>query len=109
MMERFYATLDADGRDIREGAHIVAFDSREQAAAYLYATFEDSLDEDEIISIESGDFGDYWIKIGDIDLADTTPFANDEVICQHPGSHPGGNRYWLTPRPDILVAVIESL
>lgn len=103
---KFYATLDFDGETIHENADIFAFDTRAEAEAYLV----NGIDLDEwTAGIEEGRFADCWFKAhsepdeGSDYLA---PFAMDDLIVQRPGQHPGGNRYWITPRAEVLVAVL---
>ena len=111
-MAKFYATLDNNGPSICQDADILAFDRLVDAEKYLHDANPTEwpttwLDEGMSVKIIEGDFGDCWIKtqkapkVGDTILA---PFNYNNVIVQAPGMHPGGYGYWLTPRPDILVA-----
>lgn len=107
-MNVVYATHDHDGEgNINENADIQKFSSREKAEQYLRRTFD--LEAGDEVKIIEGGYKDCWIKtinkpkVGDFVLA---PFSYTQVIIQRPGSHPGGNMYWLTPSPDVLVAVL---
>lgn len=105
-MTKLYATLDSDGPNIIEGAHIEAFDSRESAVEYLLSAYRGGDWDRDSAVIEEGTFGDCWIKdravpkVGDPHLS---PFSFTQIIVQHPGQHPGGAYYWITPRQEILV------
>ena len=109
-MAKVYATLDNDGRYICRDANIRVFDRLEYAEKYLHdANPTEWLDEGLKIQITEGSFGDCWMKVrkapkvGDSLL---TPFNFNAVSIQAPGTHPGGSGYWLTPRPEILVATL---
>lgn len=102
----FYVTKDFDGYNIEEDAFIAAFETRDEAEAYLkepYAIFEDG----EAVEIVAGDFADCWIKAADTALVEITPFSQDQVATQTPGTHPGGNVHWMTPREPVLVAKVS--
>lgn len=102
-MPKFYATHDSDDGKITENAHIAAFGTRAEAEKYL----RDSIDKDATAEIEVGHYGDCWIRsskaprVGERSLK---PFSYNQVYIARPGSHPGHNVYWITPRVDVLVA-----
>lgn len=101
-----YATTDYDGERISENADILAFDTHEEARAYLLAGY-DSRDWDlASAEIRHGRWSDCWIKAmsdpGD-DPSYIGPFAQSDISVQHPGTHPGGRFWWITPDPDVLV------
>ena len=108
-MTKIYATQDNDGHRIWGGANIKVFDTPEDAVDFAASAW--GLDEGETLTVEAGEFSDCWIKmrrkpvVGDHMLA---PFTYNDVIIQPPGTHPGGREYWLTPRRDVLVAVVEA-
>lgn len=108
-MTKFYATQDHEDGYVSEGAHIAVFDSLKDAEEYAREGYD--LDDGEALTITTGEFGDCWIKaaqkpaVGDPTL---TPFTFNDVRVQHPGEHPGGRFYWLTPRRDVLVARITE-
>jgi hypothetical protein len=105
----FYATLDFDGDTIAEDATIFAYATLEEAESYLKSSY--SSDEWRV-SIEDGRFSDCWIKAYDKPTAVSdylAPFDLNDLIIQAPGQHPGGHGYWITPRADILVAVLEPI
>jgi len=112
-----YATLDNEGHTIRQGAYIHAFATREEAEDFLFDANADSLDDMEAwetpikMSVEIGQWSDAWIKAHSEPSPgwNIEPFTVDDLAVQRPGSHPGGNEYWITPRPDVLVAVFESV
>lgn len=101
-----YATQDADGNRIAEGADIRRFDTEAEARAYLLRGYTD--DEWDLASVEIGPgrFSDAWQKwdkrprLGDSLLA---PFSYRQLSIRSPGQHPGGFGYWVTPDPDVLV------
>lgn len=91
----FYATRDFDGETITEDADILAFTTLEEVKDFLGTE-----------TIEVGRFSDCWIKVitePDEDTDYTVPFKFDDLIIQRPGQHPGGFRFWITPRPDVWV------
>lgn len=101
----FYATNDADGLKIASNATIFAFQTREEAEAWLRKPFGSEWDQASI-KIGHGHFGDCWIKTLKEPEADEkwlAPFRLDECIVQRPGSHPGGRMYWITPATDVLI------
>lgn len=97
-----YATADSEFNRIAEAAHIVAFATAAEAGDYLR-----ECNPDIEIAIEEGDFGDCWIKLPSLpDLDDlVSPYLRSDLIVLAPGQHPGGDCYWITPRPPILVAI----
>ncbi len=108
-MTKYYATQDFNGHYIEEDAGIVAFDTRAEAEAFARQPHErGGLEEGETLTIEEGEFADCWIRahrkptVGDSALA---PFTYTDVYISAPGTHPGGNVYWITPSREILVAV----
>lgn len=108
MTSKIYATVDADGRRIAEHASIAEFDTREEAEKYLLSAFDEC--DRSSFKITWGDFGDCWFKAIDNPAGKDwqfEPFTEDQVSIRRPGQHPGGNFYWVTPRPDVLVAVME--
>lgn len=112
-----YATLDSESYTIRENATIRAFETRDDAEAYLrdaYAEFlRDAAADDEplALTIEPGQYSDCWIKSHDVPTPERMemwcePFGPDDLIVRRPGEHPGGKRYWIEPSPEVLVAII---
>lgn len=108
---RILATTDNDGEHINEGADIVAFDTREQAEAWLRRSYEDGLEEGETIRFEAGRFADCWIKFphapDDGQEIGGVPF--EQLNVQAPGTHPGGRFWWITPRAEVLVAIVDPV
>jgi hypothetical protein len=108
MAKTFYATADSDEGRIVVNATIEKFVSERAAREWLLYVYRDALDEFDV-EIVPGTFGDCWMKllgkpkIGDRWLA---PFSYRQLHIDRPGSHPGGNFFWITPRPDVLVAVL---
>lgn len=110
----FYATHDTDGEgSIGQNADIVKFASRDEAEAYLRRPFDTAelAEEGLTVAIDTGSFGDCWIKsqaaprVGEPWIA---PFRRSQLYVQRPGQHPGGFGYWITPRADVLVALVRS-
>ena len=105
-MEKFYATSDFDGDRIEQNAHIVAFDNREDAVAFLMQGYDSKEWDYASAVIEPGRFSDCWVKT--LKAPQPTdrwfaPFAFDDLYVLPPGQHPGGNMYWTSPLPDVLV------
>lgn len=105
----FYATHDADGAWIAQDAAINRFDTRAKAEAWLRAAYTE--EDQASIRFETGQFSDCWIKslrppkVGDSLIE---PFSYRQIITQGPGRHPGGYVYWVTPYPEVLVAIVET-
>lgn len=58
------------------------------------------------------DFGDCWVKIWEKPDLDTNGCAEiDGIKCkvQNPGTHPGGNCYWLTPSDDVYIPIYSNI
>lgn len=109
----FYATHYSDDGKIAEGADISAFNTEEEARAWLLKAFEKSGWEEAgfQIMIEVGSYGDCWIKASRAPEDDDrwiAPFSAADLYVAAPGHHPGGKRYWITPRPDVLVATLRK-
>lgn len=109
----FYATTDntVDETCIDIGAAVLAFAEREEAEEYLkspYHTGEWDLSDARIIE---GRFMDSWLRLYsnrldptlEVDLRCFAPFRAEDLCVQAPGTHPGGNCYWITPIPRVLV------
>lgn len=67
---------------------------------------------DNIVGWDSGRFGDCWIKINDKEMISFLDekeeygmYAGVECRVRHPGNHPGGNSYWLTPVGEVLCPI----
>ena len=101
----FYASRDADDGCISVGANISAFDTREVAETYLREPYRHA---DSPPVIETGRYSDCWLKCsvesGPVAYA---PFQLDDMLILAPGQHPGGKELWLTPQPDVLIAVSQ--
>jgi len=111
MNTKFYATQDDCDGWINENALIREFDSREAAVAYISNYLAKYLaEENKSVRIEAGSFGDCWIKSFDPPKFDDSyaPFEFDQLNVLAPGHNPGQiGQYWISPRPAVLVAVIE--
>lgn len=106
MTKMFYATDDHNDGLIHKNATIFAFATREEAEAYLKAGFDPEHWDFSGATIESGRFGDCWIKVHsapDDDEHYFSPFTSDDLIILPPGQHPGGKAWWISPRADVLV------
>lgn len=107
-MPRYFTTLDADGHKITENARIAAFDTEAEAHEYLASAYRAGLDDGETITFDDGDFGDCWLKLADgPEAGQIAPFSAEDVSVLHPGQHPGGDLYWVTPRSSIIVAIVK--
>ena len=102
---KIYATRHANDTQIVEDAEIYVFGTRAEAEAFLRKGFDFEFE----VEVVRGDFSDCWKKFytftPDKDAASMFPFESDDLIVQPPGSHPGGKMYWITPQPEVLVAV----
>lgn len=114
-MTTTFATLDTDGYyTIDQDATIRVFDSRADAEAYLREALSDLIEDlgDRVtLTVEPGQYSDCWIKAHREPTADyiadwCAPFTADDLIILRPGQHPGGRRWWIEPRPEVLVARI---
>jgi hypothetical protein len=109
----FYATTDntVDETCIDKSADILAFASYAEAERYL----KDGLSPEDFDLSEArviaGRFPDCWQKwygtkpdlSSEADLLCFAPFSADNLRVQEPGTHPGGNAWWITPIPNVLV------
>lgn len=101
-----YATKNSDGSKIAENAEIAKFKTRQEAETFLLAGVCAGEFDHASAVFGDGDFGDCWIKahkapkVGDSMLS---PFSLTQVNVQKPGTHPGGNVFWLEPRPPVMV------
>lgn len=87
LCDELYASEDAD---------LIELENHDAAEAY----FAQSLDGLKITGWVAVDFPDCWIKIADKPAVNSDGYAViDGILCnvQSPGSHPGGNKWWLTP------------
>lgn len=112
-MPKFYAATNHDGNGcIDVNADIYAFDTREEAESFLLDPRDLSDNELEYLEfkIETGRFSDCWRKYCTEPTPNSSfldPFDFDDLYIAKPGEHPGGNVYWITPRPDVLVVVLR--
>ena len=103
----FYATHDAENGTIRENSTIVKFKTRAEAEAYLLDPYPAS-DWDKgsaVIAVGDG-WSDCWIKsvtAPGIGAHEIRPFSRNQVYVQRPGQHPGGKKFWITPKASVLV------
>lgn len=112
----FYATHDGFAELIQENAKIKKFETFEEVETFLKSAYPDLHETDEACVPVIGKFDDCWIKVHDLDTDDVdtlyevcAPFTEQDGITIHgPGTHPGGNSHWITPRPDVYVAKILS-
>lgn len=110
-MTTFYS-LSADGTRLDSTCNILSAPTEQEAMAALKASVAEMGNEFEFIGFESGNWGDAAIKVhGRPSEHDLVQWAAklgvpaDSLIVQAPGSHPGGDYYWITPAVDVLVAV----
>lgn len=116
----YYATLDTvDSYHIAENAQLTEFDTMDQVREWLedaYAEFMRDAEADGepvTLSIEAGHFGDCWFKMHRRPSADELrhfawPVEPEHLTVREPGTHPGGNAYWIEPNTDVFVAVIRN-
>jgi hypothetical protein len=107
-----YATQHSSAGRIDENADIVAFETEDQARAWLLQPYDSAWDHSNA-EIEPGRFGDFWVSDsaapvieGDKLIAGSFnchPFDADQLYVAAPGSHPGGRQWWIEPIPGVLV------
>ena len=110
----YYATHDFDDT-INCGANFMKVASRDEALAWFRKGYKNS----GLIVVDVTDdidfFADYWVKLHHRptadeleDYAEDIGCSADDLIVQNPGSHPGGNAWWITPRINILTPVLKE-
>ena len=108
--QMIYATTDNRSTGtICQDAHIVAFETEEEARAYLLESYSDDSEFDLAkAEIFPGSYGDCWLKLLDEPGDDWTcePFARDQLTILRPGQHPGTRAWWVEPFPPVLIAVV---
>jgi hypothetical protein len=105
----YYATQDNGEGFIAENAIIKAFETLEEAHEYLVSGMIGFKPETAVFGV--GRFSDAWVK----SLAEPcsekdwvyAPFKFENISWAAPGTHPGGNMYWIEPAVDVLV--LESI
>jgi hypothetical protein len=102
-----YATRDFNGETIEgiEGnsARIEIFESLEAAKEEFLKSYSD-LDGLESAEMVQGNFGDYWFRFYvSFDDVNISPFSKEDLFMQLPGSHPGDDCFWVTPKHDVWV------
>ena len=108
----FYATKHSSAGRIDENADIVAFETEDQARAWLLEPYDSAWDHS-TAEIEPGRFGDFWVSDSAAPVVEgeklivgsfnCCPFDADQLYVAAPGSHPGGPFYWIEPVPEILI------
>lgn len=107
----FHFTLDADGTHIKSGADIHAVDTYDDALTAVQDHYASS--GFEVAGLTPGHFGDCWVRANDLtalhNLKEQLTEEVGELVIMNPGSHPGGNCYWILPRATINVPVLTAL
>ncbi len=110
-MIQVYYTSDFNGHNIEENATIqaAAGDTLEEAqeAALKDLAQAYTLDNNEQLNLIAGNFADCWIKDHQEPIMDGLALDDviaDDLIIARPGTHPGGNVWWITPSPQVYVA-----
>lgn len=108
MQNKYYATHDNDGVSIAQNAEIYAFDTKEEMVVFLKSGYPEVNGwNPESIVIESGWFGDCWIKhpkYKELKEYVVAPFDLDQVTIREPGTHPGNSEYrWISPNPEVMI------
>jgi hypothetical protein len=106
----FYATQDAaDGKIFRD-ATIRKFATEAEARAYLLQGYDPKEWDLSTAEIGPGDYRDCWMewmkapRVGNPGAGDGyAPFTFNQLFIQHPGQHPGGRFWWITPAVDVLI------
>lgn len=118
-----YATRDNDGHVIRENAYIRFFETDKEAQEWLAEAIDlESFREDDSASFivyEHGGFSDCWIRLHRDPFTDgllgyvvteiSRPLTYEgvPVSLNPPGDHPGGREWWITPKVDVLIALVR--
>ena len=109
----FYATGDSANGIIAQNAKIEQFDSRAAAEAYLATLYVPGLADGEGLAFETGDFEGCWVvrhdrkEVEALDYAEG-PFERDDLTIWPPGQHLGGKAWWVTPSPEVLIAMVTN-
>ncbi len=111
-MTKFYFTTDNGEGHIAENADIefVIAEHFALAKPLIIAELQKSYPDTKVVDITEGMFGDCWIKAynPDVNLFECfTTFTAEELNVSIPGTHPGGPYTWISPSPEIYVAVLE--
>lgn len=105
-MAPIYATIHFDGERIEQDATIHKFKTMDEARAYLLSGYDPADWDHTSAVIKPADFSDCWIKSNGkprIGVSWIAPFSYSQLTVKHPGQHPGGSGYWITPAVDVLV------
>ena len=121
MSEKTYYTttpLKDDGLDEEQHAPILVADSREAAEAAIARCYRDFYGEGQAATLEFDEvmWGDCWFRAYDRETAERHEAEGVDdggvivpVTVQSPGTHPGGNCWWVTPSVEVLAArIIEK-
>jgi len=97
----FYFTLDSDAEFIEQDAEILTADDEKDAERIIMGCFNP--DQWSFKGWLPGIFSDAWFKTyvspDDESFDDAIlPFVRDQMSVQHPGTHPGGRCWWITPQ-----------
>lgn len=102
-----YASMDSDDGHIAENAYIQAFDTVEEARAWLSSPFDrDGGWDVATLQIGEGRYHDCWVSTHtepDLKQHYFAPFTPDQLRVQRPGQHPGGKAWWIEPSEEVLV------
>ncbi len=102
----FYATLDAEEGRISPNAAIFAFETELEARAYLLSGYDKADWKHDTAKIESGRWGDYWIKLHskpDLSAKYFSPFSPDQLCVSAPGQHSWDQAWWIEPIAPVLI------
>ena len=113
--DKVFYTHDFNGETINLNAKIFQADSLEEAEDFLLRGWID-LEQSIKPRLAVGSFSDCWIKSYNkpeadetfSDINDHTGLSVEDCFVQTPGTHPGGDCYWITPRVDIHVLILEQ-
>jgi len=114
----FYATLDSDGGRISRNAVIHAFESLEEAHAFLLGPHIGRGYDLSTAKIALGQFGEGWIEVQSqpkledgklvADQYGFAPFTADQLYVSGIAQYPGSHTWRVEPIVDVLVMEIAT-
>lgn len=108
MSGAYYATHESTNHVIDKFASICQFERREDAVGWLTAELP-ALGLDQEFHIQKGRFTGCWIERSARPLRPSIEcFPLAELIILAPGTHKGGDVWWITPQAKILTVSVRS-
>lgn len=106
-MTTFYYTYDFDTNYINENAKIYKIVAKDENNFIEKLLSQIKIKNKKITHVftNMADFSDCWIKTHEKPSMAKNyykPFSWADIEVRSPGTHPGGNSYWITPRRNIF-------